>query len=76
MVRLNMCDLLWLSGWWAWVRMRGASRGGTLLDGGETCQPPCVTNIDDVMCGHITSAARKRTARGHLGQRAANRLGR
>ena len=54
MVRLNMCDLLWLSGWWAWVRMRGASRGGTLLDGGETCQPPCVTNIDDVMCGRIT----------------------
>lgn len=34
--------------------MRRASRGGTLLDAGETCQPPCVTNIDDVMCGRIT----------------------
>jgi hypothetical protein len=62
MVRMNMCGLLWLSGWQGWIRNAWRIAWEDFARRGESRQPPSVINMNDVMRARITSTARTQTA--------------
>ena len=69
MVRVNICGLLWLSGWKDGSAMRDALRAQNFARRRKSRQPPSVIRMIEVMRIRITCSAAARGAEGLNGHR-------